>query len=218
MSTSVSYSFVGPHTGHFPVIFFHHARHLTPSLDVVLSLPLTFVGRLSHSFSWMPWPFNCCTMLVTKKAIFRHEVLQSAAISALLIGQKQLPSLLSTWEGATKQLGRRILPAVMGTGRAAAHLALSTHHWKWTSCTWASVDRLWWKIDWKGSWGFFHLLYFHLVSALLVALLKCFNSFWWQESKRLHETAIQLRVPCPWMDHYGGTYITKEECFKIPSV
>lgn len=64
------------------------------------------------------------------KTIFRHEVLQSAALSALSIGQTKLPLLLPTWEGATKQPGRRVLPAVMGIGRAAAHLALSTHQGK----------------------------------------------------------------------------------------
>lgn len=66
-------------------------------------------------------------MLVNKKAIFRHEVLQSAAISALFSSQEILPLLLPTWEGTTKQLGRRVLPAGMGIHRAAAHLGLSIH-------------------------------------------------------------------------------------------
>lgn len=70
-------------------------------------------------------------MLVNKKAILRHEVLQSATISALFIRQPPPPLLLPTWEGAAKHPGRRVLPAVMGICRAAAHLALCTHQWKW---------------------------------------------------------------------------------------
>lgn len=69
MFTSVSYSFVGPLAGHFPIICFNYARHSTPSLvAVLLYLPLMFMGRLSPSpslvqlftgsFLLMSWSFN----------------------------------------------------------------------------------------------------------------------------------------------------------------
>lgn len=129
----------------FWMIFFHCARHSTPSLVVALYLPLTFVGRLcpspslaqvfTGSFLWMQGSFNCCTTQVNKKAIFRHEFysLQQSVLSSS--ANHNFP-YYCPWEGATKPLRRRVLPAVIGILRAAANLALSTHQWKWINCTW----------------------------------------------------------------------------------
>lgn len=58
MSTSVSYFFVGPYPGHFPIICFHHARHLVPWLLFCC----TSISPYGKAFS--PSLFNIAFLLV----------------------------------------------------------------------------------------------------------------------------------------------------------